>query len=85
MRFLLFDKNQKTWLTKAPINFKEARFPSHQWNAYNIDNNIIVADMITFDHIVYDDLYVEKLLNVSSFPKQQATRFTINLQVCGLY
>ena len=81
LRFMVFDKKQKTWLSPKPIEFTSPQFPSHQWNAYNIDQNTIVADMIVYDHDVYMDLYVDKLLNISGFPRGVMARFTIDLTV----
>jgi len=75
---IVFDKRTKQFTT---ILGTDVEMITHQINAYEIKNNQIVADMITFDHDIYYSIYVEKLLgpNAVQATTGMAVRKTIDL------
>jgi hypothetical protein len=79
MTFLLFDKRTKQFL--EPISSQAVELVTHQFNAYEIGKNQIVADMIAFDRDTYDTIYVETLLGSDALTAMngRALRYTIDL------
>jgi len=77
--FLIFDKRTKKFL--PPIKYDEqAHFISHQFNAYELSEDVIVADMITYDDFVYEAVYVDMLTRGTLKNPSRAKRFTLNLK-----
>jgi carotenoid cleavage dioxygenase-like enzyme len=85
VRFLIFDKIQKRFLTEEPIEADMASFITHQFNAYEEDDGTIVADMIGGEVFGegekngYDILDVENVLG-GGLPEEKLYRFRINLK-----
>jgi len=77
VKFLIFDKRSKEFLT--PIEYEKAQFISHQFNAYEISDRILVADMITYDDYAYDSLTINHLLSESDLYEGHVYRFKLDL------
>lgn len=71
-------------MTNRPLDSYPPRFISHQINGYELDDNRIVVDMITYDNYdAYDrSLYVDYILrdSVQQQMRTRAVRFTIDIQ-----
>lgn len=46
-RFLVFNKDDRTWVTQKPIEVNSSMFITHQLNAYERTDGTIVADMVS--------------------------------------
>jgi len=83
IRFLIFDKIQKRFITEQPIVAHTAGFMSHQFNAYEEEDGTIVADMMGYEpgqgESGYDALLVENLLKEDGgIRDSKLYRFRIN-------
>jgi len=62
-----------------PVKYDKAQFISHQFNAYEVSENILVADMITYDDSVYKAMFVDNFIGAPT-ESAHAIRFTLNLK-----
>jgi len=76
--FLIFDKRTKSFL--PPIEYDRAQFISHQFNAYEISDKILVADMISYDEYAYDSLTIDRILAEHGLYDGHAYRFKLDLE-----
>jgi len=73
-------KKRKKFLPD-PIKYEgPSQFISHQFNAYEVSETEIVADMIGYEDNAYDALSRKALTKSSGLPAGHATRFTIDLE-----
>ncbi|KAH7706031.1 Protein F49E10.2 a, partial [Aphelenchoides avenae] len=81
MRFLLFNKEDRTWATKKPIELNTSMFITHQLNAYERSDGVVVADMIAYANDDPYDKYLRTDFVMShAYPSTaKVLRFTIDV------
>lgn len=78
--FLVFDKRSKKFLD-TPIIYKGLpQFISHQFNAYEISETKLVADMIGYSEDAYDSLSRKKMTQAAGLPFAHVYRYTLDLE-----
>ncbi|CAD5222417.1 unnamed protein product [Bursaphelenchus xylophilus] len=82
MRFLIFDKNTKQWITQKPFEVFPSMFVTHQLNAYEDTNGNLVADMVVYDsHDPYVKYFYTDFLTSRIYPSTaRVLRFTIDIE-----
>jgi len=79
--FLVFDKREKKFLPEVIKYDGKPLFISHQFNAYELSDKVLVADMIGYEDNAYDALSRKALSQLSArFPTAHAYRFTLDLE-----
>jgi len=81
IRFLVFDKIEKRFITEQPIESFPATFITHQFNAYEDDDGTLVADMIgeIQNGTSYDVLLVDHILKHPEPLRSGLWRFRLDL------
>uniref|UniRef100_A0A914CX00 Uncharacterized protein n=1 Tax=Acrobeloides nanus TaxID=290746 RepID=A0A914CX00_9BILA len=81
IRFLIFDKRNKSFITQTPLETKSAMYVTHQLNAYEINDDLLVADMIPYpnDGPYSEYMYRDFLLANGWLAGVGATRFSLDL------
>ncbi|KAI6241616.1 hypothetical protein M3Y99_00322000 [Aphelenchoides fujianensis] len=69
MRFLIFEKKSKKWMTQKPFEVFPSMFVTHQLNAYEDSDGSVIADMIVYDsHDPYVKYFYTDFLTSQVYP-----------------
>ncbi|KAI6235749.1 hypothetical protein M3Y95_00084400 [Aphelenchoides besseyi] len=81
MRFLIFEKKTKTWITQKPFEVFPSMFVTHQLNAYEDSDGSVIADMVVYDsHDPYVKYFYTDFLTSQVYPNTaRILRFTMDL------
>uniref|UniRef100_A0AC35U8D3 Carotenoid oxygenase n=1 Tax=Rhabditophanes sp. KR3021 TaxID=114890 RepID=A0AC35U8D3_9BILA len=82
VRFLIFNKKTFKWTTEKPLEVFPSMFISHQLNAYEAEDGILVADMIVYDsHEPYIKYFYSSFLTNNLYPSTaRLLRFTLDIK-----
>jgi len=81
VQFMVFDKRKKEFLKSTLVYDKSPMFFSHQFNAYELSDTVLVADMIGYSHDAYDALSRKTLSHSTAGIKGgHVYRYTLDLE-----
>ncbi|CAJ0569108.1 unnamed protein product, partial [Mesorhabditis spiculigera] len=82
MRFLVFNKKTKEWVTPKPLEVFPSMFVTHQLNAFDSPEGNIVADMVVYDsHDPYVKYFYTDFLTSQLYPSTaRILRFTLDVK-----
>lgn len=80
--FLVFDKRSKKFVSTLKFDAKLPQFISHQFNAYEVSDKVLVADMIGYGEDAYELLSIKTLMDEShsGLTSAHAYRYTLDLE-----
>ncbi|VDM59252.1 unnamed protein product [Angiostrongylus costaricensis] len=82
LRFLIFNKRTRVFSTEKPLEVFPSMFVTHQLNAYNAPDEIIIADMVVYDsHDSYTKYFYTDFLTKQLYPSTaRILRFRIDMK-----
>ncbi|CAJ0949347.1 unnamed protein product, partial [Mesorhabditis belari] len=82
MRFLIFNKKTKEWVTPKPLEVFPSMFVTHQLNAFESPDGTITADMVVYDsHDPYVKYFYTDFLTSQLYPSTaRILRFTLDVK-----
>uniref|UniRef100_A0A914DER2 Uncharacterized protein n=1 Tax=Acrobeloides nanus TaxID=290746 RepID=A0A914DER2_9BILA len=82
MRFLIFNKKTRDWITQKPLEVFPSMFVTHQLNSFENPDGTVVADMIVYDsHDPYVKYFYTDFLTTQLYPSAaRILRFTLDIK-----
>ncbi|KAH7719753.1 Protein F49E10.2 a [Aphelenchoides avenae] len=81
MRFLVFNKEDRTWITQKPMEVFPSMFVTHQLNAFENPDGTVTADMVVYEsHDPYVKYFYTDFLTSQIYPSTaRIVRFTMDM------